>query len=175
MLDNNKMPNPNSNKLADLAKMLDAIRHRQRPGLCRASYLKLDKYCQQLLERLKQHHPDYYAFRLTTERDPLPTPDSVSRFTSKPKFHHQGGGTGKHRSPRGFTKPSQALLDDILEGRPNRSVTKFGMVCFSAQIPVSLFKSIALQAKARNVSCGQVLREILEAQPVAQPGHINHC
>lgn len=175
MLDNNKMPNPNSNKLADLAKMLDAIRHRQRPGLHRSSYLKMDRECQQLLERLAQHHPDYYSFRLTTERDPLPTPDSVARFTSKPKCHNQGGRTGKVRSAKGFSKVSNALLQDILDGKPNRSVTKFGMVCISAQIPVSLYKSIALQAKSRNVSCSQVLREILEAQPVAQPGHINHC
>lgn len=174
MLDNKKMPNPNSNKLADLAKMLDAIRHRQRPGLTRGSYLKLDRDCQELLERLKQHHPDYYAFRLTTERDPLPTPDSVSRFTSKPRGHHNGG-VGKQGSAQCFSKSSQALLQDILEGRPNRSVTKYGMVCFSAQIPLSVFKSIAIQAKARNVSCGQVLREILEAQTVAEPGHINHC
>lgn len=171
-----RLPNPDSNALADLAVMLDAIRHRQRPGLHRTSYLALDKQCAELLERLKQHHPDYYEFRMNHSADPLPQPDSTARFTRIPKDHSRGGCRPRRKGTKNvFSSAAAKLLDDIIN---DRAITKRGKLQLTLEIPVELGKALLLEARARNVSNRRVATEILlnhYSKRVADDQHPNHC
>lgn len=157
-----RLPPFKSNKLADLAKLLESRRRRARPGLSRQSYLLIDREVEQLRARLEQHHPDYFNYRVKV--GDLPTADSCARFTRVARRSQPHPKTSSGVAPGSvmkFSKRSQKVLGALTGDAPALSHQNEQGVIMTTRVPNAIAKVLLTDCAIRNISAAAMIREIV--------------